>query len=90
MELNLARDVKNNKKGFYRYIYQKRLSKESVTPLINEKGKLTITDMEMAEVLKFFASVFSGSQASRISHILEPLGRSQESKIPSTVRVEKV
>jgi len=69
MELNLARDVKNNKKGFYRYIYQKRLSKESVTPLINEKGKLTITDMEMAEVLKFFASVFSGSQDSHFSHI---------------------
>jgi len=69
MELNLARDVKNNKKGFYRYIYQKRLSKESVTPLINEKGKLTITDMEMAEVLKFFASVFSGSQDSLFSHI---------------------
>ena len=30
MELNLARDSKNNKKGFYRYINQKRKVKESV------------------------------------------------------------
>ena len=28
MELNLVRDVKNNKKGFYRYIGQKRQAKE--------------------------------------------------------------
>ena len=30
MELNLARDAKNNKKGFYRYVSQKRKVKESV------------------------------------------------------------
>ena len=40
MELNLVRDMKNNKKGFYRYISQKRQAKESVFPLINEKGEL--------------------------------------------------
>ncbi|KFZ66869.1 hypothetical protein N338_11098, partial [Podiceps cristatus] len=44
MELNLARDVKNNKKGFYRYIGQKRQAKESVPPLVNEKGELAVTD----------------------------------------------
>ena len=32
LELNLARDAKNNKKGFYRYVSQKRKVKESVTP----------------------------------------------------------
>jgi len=32
VELNLARDTKNNKKGFYRYLSQKRLVKESVPP----------------------------------------------------------
>ena len=30
MELNLARDVKSNKKGFYRYIGRMRQVKESV------------------------------------------------------------
>jgi len=32
LELNLARDAKNNKKGFYRYVSQKRKVKESVPP----------------------------------------------------------
>jgi len=32
LELNLARDAKNNKKGFYRYVNQKRKVKESVPP----------------------------------------------------------
>ena len=30
MELNLVRDVKNNEKGFFRYIGQKRQANESV------------------------------------------------------------
>ena len=30
LELNWARDAKNNKKGFYRYVSQKRKLKESV------------------------------------------------------------
>ena len=33
MELNLPRDVKDNKKGFYRYIGRRRQAKESV-PLL--------------------------------------------------------
>jgi len=32
LELNLAKDAKNNKKGFYRYASQKRKVKESVLP----------------------------------------------------------
>ena len=32
LELNLARDAKNNKEGFYRYVNQKRKVKESVPP----------------------------------------------------------
>lgn len=34
MELNLARDVKNSKNGFFSYVWQKR---EANIPLINEK-----------------------------------------------------
>jgi len=43
MELNLMRDV-NNKKRFYRS--QKRQAKESISPLINEKGEQLKTDVE--------------------------------------------
>ncbi|KAK4811350.1 hypothetical protein QYF61_027579 [Mycteria americana] len=32
MELNLARDIKSNKKGFFRYIGQQRKMKETVPP----------------------------------------------------------
>ena len=52
MELNLMRNVKNNKKGFYRYSGQKRQPMETATPLINKKEEMTTTDMEKAEVLK--------------------------------------
>ncbi|XP_071885515.1 olfactory receptor 14C36-like [Anas platyrhynchos] len=48
-ELNLARDVKKNKKGFYGYIGRRRQPKESVPPLINKVGELASSDMEKAE-----------------------------------------
>ncbi|KFZ48948.1 hypothetical protein N338_11822, partial [Podiceps cristatus] len=61
LELNLARDAKNNKKGFYRYISRKRKVKESVPPLMSETGKLVTADEEKDEVLNnIFASVFTG------------------------------
>ncbi|KAK4811175.1 hypothetical protein QYF61_019806 [Mycteria americana] len=60
LELNLARDVKGNKKGFYKYISSKRNTRESGDPLLNEVGDLVTQDMEKAEVLHaFFASVFT-------------------------------
>ncbi|KAK4814463.1 hypothetical protein QYF61_018981, partial [Mycteria americana] len=49
LELNLARDAKNNKKGFYRHINQERKVKESVPPLMNKSGDLVSTDEEKAE-----------------------------------------
>ena len=62
-------------------------AKESVPPLVNEKGELAMTGMEKAEVLNHFISVFTGSQNSCISHvpeahIREPLGGNWESKSP--------
>jgi len=45
MELNLARHVKNKKKGFYRNFAQKKQAKESVL-LITEKGGLATADIE--------------------------------------------
>ncbi|GAB0204977.1 mitochondrial enolase superfamily member 1 [Grus japonensis] len=65
IELNLARDVKGNKKSFYRYVSDKRKMRENVGPLWNETGDLVTWDMEKAEVLNdFFASVFTGKGSS--------------------------
>ncbi|KFQ99157.1 hypothetical protein Y956_03676, partial [Nipponia nippon] len=61
LEQNLVRDAKNNKKGFYRYINQKRKVKESVPPLMRSSGELITRGEEKAEVLNnFLASVFTG------------------------------
>ncbi|GAB0203802.1 hypothetical protein GRJ2_002845800 [Grus japonensis] len=38
IELNLARDVKDNKKSFYRYVSDKRKSTENLGPLQNEQA----------------------------------------------------
>lgn len=38
-DLTLARDTKNNGKGFYRCVSQKRKVKESVTPLTSKTDK---------------------------------------------------
>ena len=65
MELNLVRDVKDNKKAFYRYIGRRRQAKESVSPLMKGNRELASSDIEKAEVLsECFASVFTGGQAS--------------------------
>ncbi|GAB0190944.1 hypothetical protein GRJ2_001559700 [Grus japonensis] len=40
IELNLARDIKGNKKSFYRYISDKRKTRENVGPLRKETGDL--------------------------------------------------
>ena len=54
----MVRDVKNNKKTFYRYIGQKRQAKMGVPSLVNLKGELVSSDEEKAEVLnEFFALV---------------------------------
>ncbi|CAM4591389.1 unnamed protein product [Caretta caretta] len=66
LELQLARDVKSNKKGFFRYVSNKKKVKESVGPLLNEGGNLVTEDVEKANVLNaFFASVFMNKVSSQ-------------------------
>ncbi|CAM4580797.1 unnamed protein product [Caretta caretta] len=66
LELQLARDVKSNKKGFFRYVSNKKKVKESVGPLLNEGGNLMTEDVEKANVLNaFFASVFTNKVSSQ-------------------------
>lgn len=51
LEANLAGASRNNKKGFYMYVTQKRQIRESVPTLMSHAGKLVTTDKERAEVL---------------------------------------
>lgn len=74
MELNLTKDVKNNnKKGSYSYVGQKRQAKESLTPLLNQKAELAMTDIEKAVVLhEFFALFITESPENPEPRIPEP------------------
>lgn len=58
LELNLARDVKDNKKGFFKWSLAKGKPGENVRLLLNEVGALIMEDTEKTEVLStLFSSV---------------------------------
>jgi len=72
LELNLARDVRNNKKGFFNYITSKRKARDNVGPLLNEAGVLVTEDAEKTELLNaFFSSVSSAKAGPQESQALE-------------------
>ncbi|PKU47486.1 rna-directed dna polymerase from mobile element jockey-like [Limosa lapponica baueri] len=72
LELNLARDDKDNKKGFFKYISSKRKTRENVGPLLNELGAQVTEDAEKAELLNaFFASVFPAKASPQKPQTLE-------------------
>ncbi|GAB0206751.1 mitochondrial enolase superfamily member 1 [Grus japonensis] len=89
IQISLARDVKDNKKSFYRYVSEKRRMRENVGPLWNETGDLVTQDMEKAEVLNdFFASVFTSKCSSHTAQVTE--GRDGENEEPPTVGEDQV
>ncbi|KFQ14566.1 hypothetical protein N330_13202, partial [Leptosomus discolor] len=60
LELNLAREVKDNRKSFLKYIADKTNTRGNVGPLLNEVGALMTEDTKKAELLNaFFASVYT-------------------------------
>ncbi|GAB0181438.1 hypothetical protein GRJ2_000609100 [Grus japonensis] len=82
IELNLARDMKGNKKSFYMYVSDKRKTRENMGPLWNEIGDLVTQDMEKAEVLNdFFASVFTSEGSSHTAQVTE--GREWKNELPT-------
>ena len=87
LELNLARRAKNNKKGFYRYVNEKKKVKESVPLLTNKNGDLVSTD----EVLNnFFASVFTGNLPPHLSLVNGLQDGDQGGKAPPTLSEHQI
>jgi len=82
LELNLVKDVKDNKQGFSKYISSKQKTRESAGPLLNEVGVLVMEDKEKAELLNAaFASVFTakvGPQASQSLDVREKAWRKED------------
>ncbi|GAB0183976.1 mitochondrial enolase superfamily member 1 [Grus japonensis] len=82
LELNLSGDVKDNKKGFFKYISSKRKTRENVGPLLNEMGALVMEDTEKVELLNaFFASVCTakaGPQESQTLEVREKVWRKED------------
>jgi len=82
-ELNLARDVKGNKKAFYRYVRNRRQTRENVGPLQKEAGEMVTQDVEKAEVLNdFFASVFNSKCSGHTAQVAEGKGGDWENEEP--------
>ncbi|KAK4812942.1 hypothetical protein QYF61_002073 [Mycteria americana] len=91
IELNLARDIKDKKKSFYRYYGDKRKTRENTCPLQKETGDLVTWDMENAEVLNdFFAPVFSGKCSSHTAQVAEGKGRDWGNEELPTAREDQV
>ncbi|KAK4808476.1 hypothetical protein QYF61_005793 [Mycteria americana] len=76
MNLNLARYVKDSKKGSYKHIGDKRKAKENRSPSLNEVQDLMTQNMEKAEVLNaFFASVSTNKTGLQESQVPETRGK---------------
>lgn len=92
LELSLARDVRDNRKHFHRYIANKRKPKDDVGALQKEMGNLTFLDMRKAEVLNdFCGSAFNGKFSSQASQVGKGKCQDWESEDPEpTVREDQV
>jgi len=72
LEFNWARDVKDNKKSFFKYISSSQKTRDNVGPLLNEVGSLVMEDTLKAVLLNaFFASAFIAKASSQESQALE-------------------
>ena len=91
IQLNLARDVKGNRKSFCRYIGDKRKTRENVGALQKETGDLVTWDMEKAEVLNnFFASVFTDKCSSHTAQVTEGKGTDWDNEESPTIGEDQV
>lgn len=72
LELSLASNTKDYRKGFYRFVANKRKMRHNVGPLWKEMGAVATLDKEKEVLNKFYTSVFHGKCSSQSS----PVGKS--------------
>lgn len=72
VELNLARNAKDNNKGFFKYISSKTKTWENVGPLLSGVDAVVVKDTEKEGLLNaFFASVFTSMTSLQGSQLSE-------------------
>ncbi|PKU41302.1 rna-directed dna polymerase from mobile element jockey-like [Limosa lapponica baueri] len=71
-DLNQARNIKDNKNNFYKYVRDKEKTREDVGPFWKETGDLVTQVMEKAEVLNdFFTLVFTNKGSNHTAQVRE-------------------
>ncbi|PKU31717.1 rna-directed dna polymerase from mobile element jockey-like [Limosa lapponica baueri] len=91
LELNLAKDVKDNKKGFFEYSSSKRKTRDNVGPLLNEVGTLVTEDAEKTELLNaFFPSVSTAKANPQEPQTLEVEDRAWSKKHSLSITEDQV
>ncbi|GAB0204441.1 phosphatidylinositol 4-phosphate 5-kinase type-1 beta [Grus japonensis] len=89
LELKLARDVKNYKKGFFRYVNNKQKQKENVGLLLNRRGEIVSKgNAEKAEVLNISFTCVSTSPVGPLA--LGPKVQVDANTDPPSVKEELV
>lgn len=72
IELSLAVDIEDNRKGFYRYIASKRKTRGNLDSLPQEIGHLATLNKEKAEVLdNFYTSFFNSKCPSHATLVIK-------------------
>ena len=70
LEERLGRNIKEDRKGFFKYAKSKMKVKEGVGPIEDESGNLLTDEKKMAqEFNKFFKSIFTEEDT---NHVPEP------------------
>ena len=86
--------MKGNKKSFYRYVGDKRKTRETVGPLQNETGDLVTRNMEKAEILHhFFALIFTSKCSSHTTQVAKAkawTGRMKNCPLQEKIRFETI
>ena len=67
-ECNVAENIKNNNKPFWKYVRTKMKTKEIIGNLQDNNGQVNTGNLEKAEILnKFFTSVFTKESLTNLS-----------------------
>lgn len=83
--------MKGNKKGLYKYINNRRKTRENVSLPLNGEGDLMTNDTEKTKILNAaFISVFTGKTSIQESQAPETRGKVWSEEVLSSVKKDQV